>query len=204
MTYNPDKHHRRSIRLQGYDYSQPGIYFITLCTYNRECLFGEILNGEMRLNEFGKMTNQCWLEIPNHFPQTELDEFVIMPDHIHGIIILNDIVGAKNVGTKIVGVQNVGTKIVGAKNFSPLPMPTPIPIPTPERNITPFRSPSKTIGSIIRGFKIGVTKWFRQNTDIYVVWQRNFYEHIIRNEVELNRIRQYIIDNPKKWKTDEN
>ena len=197
MTYNPDKHHRRSIRLDGYDYSQPCIYFITLCTYNRECLFGEILNGEMRLNEFGKMTQQCWLEIPNHFPQTQLDEYIIMPDHIHGIIVLNDFVGVQNVGTK-----NVGTKIVGAKNFSPLPMPTPE--PTREQNITPFRSPSKTIGSIIRGFKIGVTKWFRQNTDIYVVWQRNFYEHIIRNEDELNRIRQYIIDNPKKWKTDEN
>jgi REP element-mobilizing transposase RayT len=214
MTYNPDNHHRRSIRLDGYDYSQPGIYFITLCTYNRECLFGEILNGEMRLNEFGKMTQQCWLEIPNHFPQTQLDEYIIMPDHIHGIIILNDFVGVqnvgaknvgtKNVGAKNVGAKNVGAKNVGAKNFSPLPIPTPMPIPTPEQYITPFRSPSKTIGSIIRGFKIGVTKWFRQNTDIYVVWQRNFYEHIIRNEVELNRIRQYIIDNPKKWKTDEN
>ena len=208
MTYNPDKHHRRSIRLDGYDYSQPCIYFITLCTYNRECLFGEILNGEMRLNEFGKIANQCWLEIPNHFPQTQLDEYIIMPDHIHGIIVLNDFVGVQNVGAKIVGAKIVGTKNVGAKNFSPLPMPTPeptpLPMPTREQNITPFRSPSKTIGSIIRGFKIGVTKWFRQNTDIYVVWQRNFYEHIIRNEVELNRIRQYIIDNPKKWKTDEN
>jgi len=147
MKYNPDKHHRRSIRLQGYDYSQPGIYFITLCTQNRECLFGEILNGEMRLNEFGKIAHQCWLEMPHHFPHVQLDEFVIMPDHIHGIIVLNN--------------------IVGAKKFSPQPM------PTPQRNITPFRSPSKTIGSIIRGFKIGVTKEFRQNTDIYVVWQRN-------------------------------
>jgi len=186
MKYNPDKHHRRSIRLQGYDYSQPGIYFITLCTQNHECLFGEILNGEMRLNEFGKMTQQCWLEIPHHFPHVKLDEFVIMPDHIHGIIILNDIVGAKNFSPQ------------PSNNFSPQP------IPTPQQNITPFRSPSKTIGSIIRGFKIGVTRGFRQNTDIYVVWQRNYYEHIIRNKVELNRMRQYIIDNPKKWKTDEN
>ena len=180
MKYNPDKHHRRSIRLQGYDYSQPGIYFITLCTQNHECLFGEILNGEMRLNDFGKIAHQCWLEIPNHFPHIQLDEFVIMPDHIHGIIILNDIVGAKNFSP------------LQSKNFSP------------PKNITPFRSPSKTIGSIIRGFKIGVTKGFRQNTDIYVVWQRNYYEHIIRNDVELYQIRQYIIDNPKKWKTDEN
>ncbi len=194
MKYNPDKHHRRSIRLQGYDYSQPGIYFITLCTQNHECLFGEILNGEMRLNEFGKMTQQCWLEIPHHFPHVKLDEFVIMPDHIHGIIILNDIVGAKNFSPQ------------PSNNFSPQPSNnfSPQPMPTPQQNITPFRSPSKTIGSIIRGFKIGVTKGFRQNMDIYVVWQRNYYEHIIRNKVELNRMRQYIIDNPKKWKTDEN
>ena len=93
MKYNPDKHHRRSIRLQGYDYSQRGAYFITLCTKNREHLFGEILNGEIQLNEFGKITQQCWLEIPNHFPHVQLDKYIIMPNHIHGIIVL---VGAKN------------------------------------------------------------------------------------------------------------
>ena len=122
MKYNPDKHHRRSIRLQGYDYSQPGIYFITICTQNRERLF------VVRVQNFEPLQNQNAYQ------------------HI---------------------------------------------IPT-------------SIGSIIRGFKIGVTKGFRQNTDIYVVWQRNYYEHIIRNDVELYQIRQYIIDNPKKWKTDEN
>ncbi|HOU97139.1 MAG TPA: transposase [Bacteroidales bacterium] len=175
MKYNPDNHHRRSIRLQGYDYSQPGIYFITLCTHNRECLFGKILNGEMRLNEFGKMTQQCWLEIPNHFPHVQLDEYIIMPNHIHGIIVLNDIIGVQNIEPQR---QNAYQHIIPG-----------------------------SIGSIIRGFKIGVTKGFKilkpDNTDIYVVWQRNFYEHIIRNNDELNRIRKYIIDNPKKWKTDE-
>jgi len=181
MKYHPDKHHRRSIRLQGYDYSQPGAYFITLCTQNRECLFGGILNGEIRLNEFGKIAHQCWLEIPQHFPHVQLDEFVVMPNHIHGIIVLNNIV-------------------VGVQNIEPL-----------QQNIEPLQNQNayqhiipRSIGSIIRGFKIGVTKNFRQNTDIYVVWQRNYYEHMIRNEVELNRIRQYIIDNPKKWRTDEN
>jgi REP element-mobilizing transposase RayT len=86
------KHNRQSIRLQGYDYAQPGAYFITVVTYDRECecLFGEIVNGEMRINEWGEMAQQCWLEIPDHFPQTQLDEYVIMPDHIHGIIIIND------------------------------------------------------------------------------------------------------------------
>ena len=149
MQYNPDKHHRRSIRLQGYDYSQPGIYFITICTKNHECLFGEILNGEMRLNEFGKIAHQCWLEIPQHFPHVQLDEFVVMPDHIHGIIVLNNIV------VVVVGVQNI----------------EPLQNQNAYQHIIP-----RSIGSIIRGFKIGVTKKFRQNTDIYVVWQRNYYE----------------------------
>jgi REP element-mobilizing transposase RayT len=124
MKYNPDKQHRRSICLQGYDYSQPGIYFVTLCTHNREYLFGEIFDGEMRLNEFGKMTQQCWLEISDHFPHVKLDEFAIMPNHIHGRIILDDIIPG-------------------------------------------------SIASIIRGFKIGVTKGFKilnpDNTDIYAV-----------------------------------
>jgi putative transposase len=89
MTEKPE-HHRRSIRLSGYDYSQPGAYFVTLCAKNRECLFGEIVNGEMRLNDAGRMAQQCWNEIPNHFPHALLDQFVIMPNHIHGIIFIVD------------------------------------------------------------------------------------------------------------------
>jgi len=124
----------------------------------------------MRLNEFGKMTQQCWLEIPNHFPHVQLDEYIIMPNHIHGIIVLNDIIGVQNIEPQR---QNAYQHIIPG-----------------------------SIGSIIRGFKIGVTKGFKilkpDNTDIYVVWQRNFYEHIIRNNDELNRIRKNIIDNPEK------
>jgi len=136
------KHNRHSIRLQGYDYTRPGVYFITIVAHDRKCLFGEIVNGDMRMNECGEMAQQCWLEIPNHFPQTQLDEYIIMPDHIHGIIIINDF------------------PIVGAKNFSP------------RLNTTPFSSPSQTIGSIIRGFKIGVTKRMHQNIDIQNILQR--------------------------------
>lgn len=185
MKYDPEKHHRRSIRLKNYDYSRPGAYYITIVTQNRECFFGEIANGEIRLNECGQIARQCWLEIPNHFLHARLDEFVIMPNHVHGIIILNNISGGENIG----GVNNMNwaNNIVGAKNFSPLRYGT-----------------SKTIGSIVRGFKIGVTKWFRQNTDIFTVWQRNYYEHIIRNHDELIRIRQYIINNPIKWANDRN
>jgi len=177
--YNPTIHHRRSIRLKGYDYSQAGAYFITLCTKNRQYLFGNVVDGKMILNHAGMATQNCWLEIPKHFPNTILDEFVIMPNHIHGIIVIN----------------------VGANNYSPQHL--------PQQNYlsvqsSPFQSPSQTIGSVIRGFKIGVTKWFRQNTDVYDVWQRNYYEHIIRNDEELNAICQYIINNPLNWQEDEN
>ena len=202
--YNPNIHHRSSIRLKGYDYSQAGLYFITICCQHRACLFGEITNGEMILNDTGKIANQCWLEIPNHFSNTLLHEHIIMPNHIHGIV-----------------------ELVGAKNFSPeIIQPMPPIIPTPEianpmpentwntngaknswntngaKNFSPLRSPSKTIGSVVRGFKIGVTKWIRQNTDIYDVWQRNYYEHIIRNDQSYQTISDYIVNNPKKWNDD--
>lgn len=175
MKYNPEIHHRRSIRLYGYDYSQPGAYFITLCTHNRECLFGNIMDGKMVLNDVGKIAHQCWLEIPIHYPNVQLDEFIIMPNHIHGILIIND-----DVVQNIVGVQNIE------------------PLQNKFQKIIP-----RSIGSIIRGYKIGVTKWFRQNTDIYMIWQRNYYEHIIRNEIELNKIRKYILNNPINWELDE-
>ncbi len=181
--YDPDKHHRRSIRLKGYDYGQPGAYFVTIVTQHRACLFGDVVDGVMRLNEAGRVAEECWLAIPEHFPHVTLDAFVIMPNHVHGIIVITTRVGANDT--------------VGAKNFSPLPPPSP-----PQSQTQPFRSPSKTLGSIVRGFKIGVTKWFRSNTDVYTVWQRNYYERIIRNERELHAIRQYIRDNPARWAED--
>jgi len=239
---NPQKRHRRSIRLKGYDYSQAGAYFITIVTQDRACLFGEVVDGEMRLNEAGRIAERCWRAIPDHFPHVRLDEFVIMPNHVHGILWIVDAmgttvgaenvitVGAKNVNTvgaknvkttgaknvitvgaknvkttgaknvitvgaknvKTIGAKNVIT--VGAKNFSPLPSSSPQqPLP---------HGTSKTIGSVVRGFKIGVTKWFRENNEVYTVWQRNYYEHIIRSEESLNRIRQYILDNPLRWAYD--
>ena len=170
MKYDPNKHHRRSIRLKGHDYSQAAAYFVTICTQDRMCLFGDVVDDEMRLNEAGRVAQECWLGIPIHFPHVALDAFVIMPSHVHGIIVIAD--------------------TAGAKDFSPL------------QNAMPLRSPSRTIGSIVRGFKIGVTKWFRTHADIYSIWQRDYYEHIIRNDESLNRIRQYILDNPAHWSMD--
>jgi putative transposase len=100
MTYDPEKHHRRSIRLKGYDYTQPGAYFITICTRGRECLFGEIIDGEMHLNEAGQIVVQTWQDLPNHISNVQLDAFVVMPNHVHGIIIITDHAGGIGAGFK--------------------------------------------------------------------------------------------------------
>lgn len=170
---------RRSIRLFGYDYSQAGLYFVTICVQDRMCLFGDIRVGEMVLNDVGMIVEKCWLDIPNHFPSVKLHEYIVMPNHIHGVLEITD--------------------NVGAKNFSP-------------ENETLFRSPSKTIGSVVRGFKIGVTKWYNEycsrannHSPLPVgksIWQRNYYEHIIRNEEDYCNIAGYIANNPYSWSSD--
>lgn len=175
--------HRQSIRLDGYDYSSSGMYFVTICTQNKLCLFGEVKDGEMILNEAGLTAQQCWLDIPLHFPHVILHEFVIMPNHIHGILEITD-------------------DAVGANNHSP------------DNDLPEFKSPSKTIGSIIRGFKIGVMKWFKRNdlltrANVYsplqaqTIWQRNYYEHIIRNEKSYSTIADYIVSNPINWQSND-
>lgn len=192
MKYNPDIHHRRSIRLQHFDYSQAGALFVTICTYNRENLFGGIAAGLMRLNDAGRMAGKCWNDIPSHFPNVELDGFVIMPNHVHGIIVIIDAdanVAANNLSEILAKNQST----LREKNISPLQC--------PETTIHSIGT-SGTIGSIVRGFKIGVTKWFRQQTDIHQVWQRNYWEHVIRNETEREQIREYMRTNPVRWEQD--
>ncbi len=172
---------RRSVRLRGYDYSQAGAYFITICAQNRLCRFGTITEGAMGLNDAGRAAADCWLQIPDHFPNVELDGWVVMPNHIHGIVI-----------------------IVGANNYSPLQSNNHLPIQS-KHNSPPSANPphptgtARTIGAMVRGFKIGVTTWYRQRSVSSKIWQRNYWDHIIRNETELNRIRQYILDNPIQW-----
>ena len=184
MKYNPDKHHRRSIRVKGYDYSQAGAYFITICTKNRESLLGEIIDNEIVLNDIGRLIQLSWLDLPNHYPHIELDEFVAMPNHIHGIIffshpptIESDIVGA--------GLKPDLTRVVDSK-----------PISDTKR---------QPLSEIVRAFKTFSARRINayRNTAGSAVWQRNYYEHIIRNEDNLNRIRQYIIDNPRNWDRDQ-
>lgn len=152
---------RKNIRLKGYDYSSYGYYFVTICTKNREECFGEIKNGIMRLNELGCVVAQCLQNIPLHFPHVKLDEWIVTPNHVHGVIINN--------------------------NWQP----------------NKFGPQSKNLASIIRGFKIGVKKHATIN-NINFTWQARFYDHIIRNDKSLNKIRKYIQNNPEKWEQDRN
>ncbi len=171
--YNPDIHKRRSIRLKGYDYSQAGAYFVTICTKDRECLFGDITNGEMQLNIMGTVVQQYWNKIPRHFPNTAIDEFIVMPNHVHGIICIE-------------------TNFVGAIHELPL-------------HEYKRQRRKMLLPKIIGWFKMQSAKQINQirNTRSNPVWQRNYYEHIIRNEQELNTIRKYILTNPLKWELDE-
>lgn len=180
--YDPEMHHRRSIRLQGYDYSQAGAYYITICTQKRACLFGQIVDGEMVLNEYGEIVKTEWLKTSKIRRNITLDEFVIMPNHLHGIIIITE--------------KNEMANIVGAIHRI---------APTNEIQQPP-RLQSGSMGAIIGQYKSIITKRINQIRDTpgFSVWQRNYYEHIIRNENELNRIRKYILNNPANWLNDKN
>jgi REP element-mobilizing transposase RayT len=189
MTYDPEKHHRKSIRLKEYDYSKPNAYFITICTYNKECIFGAIINGEMQLNAYGKIVENEWLKTPAIRPYVLLDKYIIMPNHFHGIIIIDGVAMCRDTAP----VSSRATEEV-AKSRIPH-------IPTFEQFGRPT---SHSIPTIIRSFKAATTKQIReiQKTHRQTVWQPRFYEHIIRNPHELDQTREYIINNPLKWELD--
>ena len=194
MKYNPHIH-RRSIRLKGYDYSRNGAYFVTICVQNRECLFGEIKNWEMILNDLGKMITKYWREIPKKYPNVILDAFVIMPNHMHGILIIDNGVRVPLVGTQMVDTQNNGQSSSGQPSSG---QPQGI-APTGKKSIGNIIGAFKslTTNEYICGVKNGKFPPFKKR-----IWQRNYYEHIIRNEQSLERIQHYIIHNPQKWQDD--
>ncbi len=220
MTYNPAKHNRRSIRLKGYDYAQSGLYFITICCQNRACIFGHIENGIMIMNQYGKIAHKHWentIEIRNNI---ELHEFVVMPNHIHGIIqisrrgvshtphVYNEMGLTNNIpkndfhSSSLHGVShtphtynemgltdNIQTNDYHSSSLQGV-------------CDTPLRSPSQTIGAIIRGYKSSVTKQLNLMGYNDTIWQRNYHEHIIRNEQSYIKISNYIIHNPANWDKD--
>ena len=157
----PALHHRRSIRLRGYDYTLAGAYFVTICTQARVCLFGDIVVDKMRLNAAGQLLQAAWDALPDHYPHVELDEFVIMPNHVHGIIVLNS-----------------------------------DPAVTTTRHGLP---------EIVRALKTFSSRHINEQnqTEGVQLWQRNYWEHVIREESELNSIREYIQNNPLQWEMDQ-
>ncbi|MFN6224118.1 MAG: transposase [Dolichospermum sp.] len=193
MTYNPDIHKRQSIRLKGYDYSQSGLYFITICCYQRECLFGNIMNSQIILNNFGQLIKEEWLKSAEIRKEIEFDDFVIMPNHFHGIVIINQEINSDFMKNDVDFQDNN----VGAHGRSPLQQ---IQSSRPKISMKP-----KSISSLIAGFKSATTKKINiiRNTPQNPVWQRNYYDHIIRNDESLARIREYVQNNPLSWENDQ-
>lgn len=171
MKYRPDLYNRRSIRLKEYDYSSEGCYFITICCADRLPLFGMVDDQKMYLNEYGQIANDEWFNSLNKRNGIELDEFIVMPNHIHGIITLTEDFHREH-KIRHKGVCN-----------------------------TPLQSPTHTLGAIIRGYKGAVTSRLKEYLGENI-WQRNYYEHIIRNEKSYLRIAEYISNNPTTWKND--
>ncbi|MCO5230400.1 MAG: hypothetical protein M9958_04495 [Chitinophagales bacterium] len=222
--YNPNIHHRRSIRLKGYDYAQAGLYFITICCQDRICLLGNIENGKMILNDAGKIAHDEWLKTPQIRPNVELGEFVIMPNHIHGIIQLgrgelhspenaNELHSPEN-ANELHSPENANelhspenaNELHSPENASELHSPENAnELHSPDiRGVckTPLRSPSQTVGAIVRGYKSSVTKQIGLLGFTEKIWQRNYYEHIIRDEKSYHNISEYIKNNPAKWQDD--
>ncbi len=174
--YNPNIHHRRSIRLPEYDYTQSGAYFVTMVVRDRSCLFGEVANGEVQLNETGILVADTWEWLATQYAYVTLDEYVVMPNHLHGVIAID-------------------TRRGGSRTA-----------PTRETAPTPATMPynRKPLGRLIGAFKTVMTKQFNLAHGIkgHPVWQRNYYERIIRDGNELARIRKYILDNPTQWAFD--
>jgi REP element-mobilizing transposase RayT len=185
-------HHRRSIRLQGYDYTQSGAYFVTICTHQRAPLFGQVVDGEMVINSWGQIVQSCWDEIPRHFPSVELDAFVVMPNHVHGIIVIVGDVGATH-----------GSPLQ-TPNRSPVHLGDELPLPPVRSSDPPHGAAPGSLGAILGQYKSSVTRYLNRlpNPPDHPLWQRNYHDHIIRHEHDLNRIREYIIHNSARWPQD--
>lgn len=174
MKFNPGIHRRRSVRLKGWDYASRGAYFVTVCAHGRECAFGEVRSGRVALNEAGRVVESAWNDLPRHYPRAGLDAFVVMPNHVHGILVIGK------------------GSYVGA-DFKSAPT-----------DMKPMRR--HPLSEIVRAFKAFSTRRINllRQTPGHPLWQRNYYEHIIRGEDELNPAREYVLHNPLEWAEDEN
>jgi putative transposase len=181
-------HRRRSLRLKGYDYTLAGAYFVTICTQDRACLFGDVVSGAMCLNEAGQMVAALWDDIAARFPRVEIDQFVVMPNHLHGIIVLPYADEGATTRVAPTGGAIVGAPLVGA----------------------PVAGAPARLGDVVGAFKSLATNGYIDGVKANGwpefrgrLWQRNYYEHIIRDETALNRVRCYVDDNPARWEFDD-
>jgi REP element-mobilizing transposase RayT len=170
--HDPEGHRCRSIRLPGYDYAQPGAYFVTICIHGRECVLGEVVDDRVTLSPFGEVVDECWRDLPSHFRELLLDRFAVTPHHVHGILVL-----------------------VGATHASPLPVGT-----------TAHGPRSGSLAAIVGSFKSATTRRVNRvrGAPQAPLWQRGYYEHVIRDEGDLEKIRTYVAQNPLSWELDGN
>jgi len=180
--YNPDIHHRRSIRLKGYDYTRAGAYFVTICALERECLFGDIVDGMMVMNQFGDLVEAAWHDLPSHYPWVALDRFVVMPNHVHGIIVLDGTITLVGAGFKPAHHDYADIDRAGFK-----------PAPTSDKR--------HGLPEMVRAFKTFSARSINgtRNSSGVPVWQRNYYEHVIRDDADYSRIAEYVVTNPQRW-----
>jgi putative transposase len=201
MCPSEDSPKRKALRLPGYDYAEPGGYFVTVCTQGKKCAFGQIESGKMHLNPAGHIVQQVWLGLPQRFPSRSLDSFVVMPNHMHGILVL---VGAGLAPPADVVARTPGNVAIDHSQKSSF-----IPGISVRATATGGASPAPTggsfvLGDVLRAFKsistIEVNRLLRQRG--VHLWQRNYYEHIVRNGDDMDNIRRYILDNPLQWDLD--
>jgi putative transposase len=204
VTTNEPQPNRRSVRLDEYDYSQPGMYYVTVCTSGRECLFGRVVDDSIVLNAIGEAVEKCWLVIPKHFPHVAIDAYIVMPNHIHGIIMIEDKAGLagihqgfrqKRAWQSLNSIDGCREDLqdIRARHASPL------------QESKSARFGKRTIGAIIGSFKSAATREAKKvsgDADLNM-WQRSYYEHIVSSESGLNQIRRYISENPANWNTDD-
>jgi putative transposase len=211
--------HRYSLRLQGYDYSQSGLFFITIVTYGRASIFGKIVDGEMRLNQFGKIVQEEWERTSIVRPTIKLDAFEVMPNHFHGILRLEDhpVSGRttrRNVSTIMAPGRVASTEAMLTESFdSNEDHPSIVGATRPNSNVQDVTSrvaptttlQSGSLGAIVGQFKSNVTKRIRLlcEDDSFSIWQRNYYEHILHDQADYERIAGYILENPSNWYADD-
>jgi putative transposase len=190
MTLFKNKYRVESIRLQNRDYAANGSYFVTICTNERQWFFGDVINSQMHLSEIGQIAEKFWFEIPTHCQDTYIDTYIIMPNHIHGIVVIER---SEHRDVSKTECRDVACNV--STNFNECDI---------SRTASEISPKSGTLSTIVRSYKSAVTKWCKMNGYAAFAWQERFYEHIIRGDGSLEKIREYIVNNPAKWEYDKN